>query len=283
VIRALLREINEDRFREYLLGFSHYFWASFRGAIRFPYILLHFLAILITIPLVLFEIDWTYFVFFRNNEFFQIILFLAVPLGSLIPLFLPPIIYLYGKIEQKSFYSQYAFGLTQTAVLGLFWSSLYKAFTGRMGPEFDKYDSSLSDYSKDWAFGILQRGVFDGWPSGHTTIAIAFCVVFYYYKPVTTNPSLIKQWEKSPFRSYRKYILIYAFFVPFGISTNIHWLSDVIAGILIGLTIGQSVLKTYPANYVSFNTSEVDYKHVYLILTLILITIIFSFFGFQDI
>lgn len=281
MIRTLLREINQDRFKEYLLGFSHAFWASFKGSIRYPYFLLHLLAILITIPLVVFQIDWTYFVFFRKYEIFQIILFLAVPMGSMIPLFLPPIIYLLGKIEQKS-YSEYAFSLTQAAVLGLFWSSLYKAFTGRMGPEFEKFDSSMSDYSQDWAFGILQRGVFDGWPSGHTTIAIAFCVVFYYYKPTTTNPSLFEEWEKSPFRQNRKYILIYVFFVPFGISTNIHWLSDVIAGILIGLSIGHSVLRTYPVNYSSFDTKDTDYEQVYLIFALIILTIIFSVFGFQD-
>ena len=38
----------------------------------------------------------------------------------------------------------------------------------------------------------------------------------------------------------RKYGLIYAFYIGFGVSTNIHWLSDFVAGIFLGYCVGKA-------------------------------------------
>jgi membrane-associated phospholipid phosphatase len=119
--------------------------------------------------------------------------------------------------------------LGQAVITSLLVTSTYKAITGRKPPE-DKYGTK-ADYSKDFNFGFMRRGIFEGWPSGHTTNAFAMATVL---------------WEMYPDNGYIKfYSGAYAFFIGLSISTNIHWFSDFVAGALIGYSIGKSIGQSF--------------------------------------
>ncbi|OLS22739.1 MAG: hypothetical protein HeimC2_28870 [Candidatus Heimdallarchaeota archaeon LC_2] len=271
----LIQEINKKRFLDYIHGFTFKIGSSFRRVVRWPQVSLHIIAIVISIPIIAYGGDWGYHLFFRNNIFFQIFLFPAVPLGGLIPFMLPPVIYLYGKKEKKPYLESLAFALTQAAVLGVFWSSIYKAITGRIGPEI--FENIENDYSKEFAFGILRNGVFHGWPSAHTAIAWAMAVVLYYYRSEdkTINQGSPKDTPK--LLHYKKYAFVYAFYIGFGVSTNIHWFSDAIAGALIGVSVGLSVTRTYSRYWKIDNQEQSNTRVIYLVFFIMFILIIFSF------
>jgi membrane-associated phospholipid phosphatase len=85
----------------------------------------------------------------------------------------------------------------------------------------------MQNYSTDFKFGFFERGIFDGWPSGHATAAFALAFL------------LIKLFPENKLIKYVS--LSYAVFIAFGVSISIHWLSDAIAGALIGITIGLAI------------------------------------------
>lgn len=281
MFRELIREINKQRFHHYLQGFTFNIEKSFKKTFKWPGPLLHLFAILISLPIVYYGIDWAYFKFFAKYKYLQIFMFPAVSLGGLIPLLFPPMIYLHAKREDKPYLEPLAFSLTQAAVVGVFWASIYKAFSGRTGPElFEDFDG---DYSQEFAFGFLRTGVFDGWPSAHTSIAWAMAVVFFLYRPEKNIENKIELEEIPRILNYRKYGFIYAFYVGFGVSTNIHWLSDAVAGVLIGISVGLAVSGTFSSQWKSEKIiGNASMTKIYVVLFLVFLLIVFSIFGFDD-
>jgi len=77
----------------------------------------------------------------------------------------------------------------------------------------------------------MNRGIFDGWPSGHTTNAFAMATTLIELYPHNTK---LKWWART-----------YAVLIGWGVSTNIHWLSDAVAGALIGYAIGKTVGRSF--------------------------------------
>lgn len=178
-------------------------------------ILINLLAASVTYLLVVSGLDWNYFIATRG-PLVQAILLPATPIGFILPLLLPIILY----VKQQ----HPAAKLTAVAGMsGWFVSSTYKAFTGRAHPDFFVSNNFLQN-SADFHFGFLRGGIFWGWPSSHTTVAFAMSVALVYLYP--NKPVL-------------KYLaLAYATYIGLGVSTNVHWLSDVVAGALIGTIIG---------------------------------------------
>ncbi len=280
MLRELIHEINKNRFISYLHGFTFNIEKSLLRVIKWPWVLLHFSAIAISIPIVVYGGDWVYHTFFRDYRFLQILLFPAVSIGGLIPFIVPPFIYLYGKKENIKYLEPIAFALTQAAVVAVIWSSIYKAITGRTGPEL--FENIDKNYSQEFAFGILRNGVFHGWPSSHTSIAWAMAVVFYLYRPdekiIIQNPSI----ELPKILQYRNFVFIYAFYIGFGVSTNIHWLSDAVAGTLIGITVGLSVTQTFSKDWVTDTMIKANPTKIYLVFFILFILILFSFIGIDN-
>ena len=149
--------------------------------------------------------------------------------GGLLPIFLPPTLYILGFLGKRPILKITAVALFQAAAIGSFVSSFYKAFTGRVQP--DLLNSAI-DISQNFQFGFLKHGIFWGWPSSHTTIAFAMAITLIYVFP------------KNKIVSYGA--LLYAFYIGIGISANIHWFSEFIAGALIGTAIGITVGKSLP-------------------------------------
>jgi membrane-associated phospholipid phosphatase len=173
--------------------------------------------------------DWWYFESTRSAWIFS----LSIPsalIGFFVPIILPVSLYLIG-IWRKSFtLKNIAAVLGQAAILGWLVSSSYKAFTGRIQPEFLTHLSNI-DASRNFNFGFFEHGIFWGWPSSHVTVAFAMAAALIALYPRRKEITL-------PVAMYASYMIL-------GVSVTIHWFSDAIAGAIIGTVIGLVVAKTY--------------------------------------
>lgn len=187
----------------------------------------HFLAWVVTYMLVISGFDWTYFLF-TQTPLIRIVFFPAIIIGGLLPILLPLILIVYGTTAKK--YTTLIIGaaIGQAAFLGWLVSSIYKTFTGRLQPHL----SNLTvDISQAFQFGFWKNGIFWGWPSSHTTVAFAMAFALIYLYPKN--------------KIIRYLASLYALYIGIGVSTNIHWFSDFVAGALIGTTIGIVVGKGF--------------------------------------
>ena len=203
------------------------FVANFVAAFSRSNLRFHGIAIGLTAILVWSGFDWWYYQA-HQIPVLQRMLFPAIVIGFFLPIIVPISLYLIGKIGRHQGSVWTAFAITQAAILGSLISSIYKAFTGRMQPDFRNMNI---DISHNFQFGFLQHGIFWGWPSSHTTIAfaMAFTLIFLYQR----NKGVLIG------------ALVYAFYIGFGVSLSIHWFSDFVAGALIGAAIGMTVGKSY--------------------------------------
>ena len=194
------------------------------------------LAFAITAFLVLSGADWQYFLAAQNAAL-QNLLFPAVILGGIIPMFSPFVVWAIGVMRKNVQIKNIAFTLGQAAMLGWFVSSLIKGFTGRLPPEFRHVIANTSDLAnatditREFHFGLFREGIFWGWPSSHTAVAFATAVALFTLFPKNQKVKYL--------------VLIYAFYVGIGVSVSIHWFSDFVAGALIGSVIGLTVGKSF--------------------------------------
>ena len=189
------------------------------------YLPYHVLAIALTVIIVYTGLDWTYFV---DTKTLYPYFFAAVIVGGLIPLLLPPLLILSGHIRKDVSLTEKSWVLWQAALVGWLVSSTYKAFTGRIQPNLGDY---ARDISNGFQFGFFRHGIFWGWPSSHTAVAFSMSVAF-----VTLYPKK---------RAFCVLAILYAFFVGLGVSMSIHWLSDAVAGVIIGSICGLAVGRGY--------------------------------------
>jgi membrane-associated phospholipid phosphatase len=203
------------------------FGGNIIGAFAGKRIYFHVAAIVATYVIVVSGFDWYWFTHTRGAEL-QRFLRVGIGLGSILPALVPFTLYIFGRTRGSEYLKTASLAVLEAAVIGSLISSTYKAFTGRIQP--DRFNP-LVDSSHQFQFGFLRHGVFWGWPSSHTTIAFAMAV------------TLMCLFPKHKVVVYGA--LLYAFYVGFGVSTNIHWFSEFVAGALIGTAIGFSVGKTF--------------------------------------
>jgi membrane-associated phospholipid phosphatase len=171
-------------------------------------------------------LDWAYFNFFQNSSW-QRFFFPAVIAGFFVPVIIPLSLIAIGAVRKNSQTLYAGFAIAQAAFLGWLLSSFYKAITGRLGPPERVTTVSSPDVSQIFHFGFWRGGIFWGWPSSHTTVAFAIGVTVFIL-----------------FREHKiaRYLaILYAVYIGFGVSTNIHWLSDVVAGAIFGSLVGIAV------------------------------------------
>lgn len=192
-------------------------------------ILWQLVAVIATYVLVASGFDWWWHLYARNSVF-DILVIPALTFGSLFPIVLPLGFLISGKILRNVKIFFVGVLLSQAAILGIFFSSLYKAFTGRIQPSM----TQAVDISHNFNFGFLKHGIFWGWPSSHTTIAfaMAFALIYAY-----------------PKNKFIKYLApIYALVVGLGVSVGIHWFSEFVAGAIFGTIIGIVIGKNFSKN-----------------------------------
>ena len=185
-------------------------------------LLWHLLAIGATLLLVSSGLDWLYF---KATRPFASYLFPAVILGWRVPVVFPIASYIVGSIRKDLRAICCAYSTAQAAVIGLFISSFYKAFTGRPGLRYSVH--TMIDTSREFHFGFLKGGVFFGWPSSHTTVAFAMSAAVWTLYPRS--------------KVVRCVALLYALYIGVGVSMTIHWFSDFVAGAILGAAIGITV------------------------------------------
>ena len=196
-------------------------------------ILWQFVAIGLTYFIVTIGFDLKYFLFFQNTLAYKL-LFPAAILGFFAPVLLPIIVILIGYFGKFRKTVNAGLAIGQATILGWCFSSLYKVFTGRPGPPEHlgtAVGTATGDISKIFRFGFDRGGIFSGWPSSHTTVSVGIATTL-----VTMFPE----------NKWIKYIsIIYAAYIALGVSVSIHWLSDVVAGIIFGIIIGTSIGKNF--------------------------------------
>jgi hypothetical protein len=183
-------------------------------------------AIILTAIIVLSGFDWYYFVLARNMSWRSLI-FPALVLGNLLPIAVPIVIILVGKVFRNIKTAITGWAIGQAALIGALIAGAYKAFTGRIHPPF----TTAVDTSHGFQFGFMRGGVFWGWPSSHTTVAFAMAV------------TLIMLYPKNKAVPYCS--LLYALYVGVSVSMRIHWFSEFAAGVIIGSVVGVVVGKSF--------------------------------------
>ncbi len=169
--------------------------------------------------------DWAWFAFFRPTVVYWLA-FVAGPVGALVPIFAPVILYAIGQQRKNERLANTSCALGQAAFIGWGISSLYKAFTGRLPPQLPTLPPN-QDVSHFFDFGFFQQGIFWGWPSSHTTVAFAMAVAFVLLYP--------------HFKKLKYWSFAYAAIIGLGASVSFHWFSDVAAGVILGSIIGTVV------------------------------------------
>ncbi len=193
-------------------------------------LLWHLLTIILTYIIVVSDFDWTYFSFFQHSLIYPFFFLGAALLGAYLPIFVPLGMLAIGFIRKSKDLINSAWALGQAGLLGLLVTSFYKVFTGRPSP-LNFFTPTTTDISKIFKFGILQGGVFTGWPSSHTAAAFAIATTAIILYPKNKKVLALA--------------VVYALYIGFGASISFHWLSDCIAGAIIGTVIGTVVGKAF--------------------------------------
>jgi membrane-associated phospholipid phosphatase len=207
-------------FNKLFYNFFRHIWLS----VRFCYGLNYLLAGALTYAIVKTGLDWTWFRFCSGHPVIFYAGFVPVALGMFLPFLVPLWLYVSGRIGKNIGRQITGLAVGQAAILGFGISTFIKLFTGRIPPLMS---DGIANNSNGFRFGFYRGGWFNGWPSSHTTVAFAMAITLQQLYPNN-------RWIKIG-------ALTYALFIAIGVSTNIHWLSDAVAGALIGYIIGKTV------------------------------------------
>ncbi len=218
------------------------------GSITYNYGLNYIIAAAATYGIVKSGFDWRWHKNAEEHKWISNTGFISVETQPIAAVAVPLGLYLFGHFKENRNIQITGLAIGQAAILGAVASSFLKAFTGRVPP--DK-KGIANDYSKDFRFGFLRGGVYEGWPSSHTATAFAMAEALIQLYPDNTA---IKYGS-----------LAFASLIGLGVSTNIHWFSDAVAGAFIGYAIGSAVgrgfrsamgLSSQKTNYSFYLTSN---------------------------
>jgi membrane-associated phospholipid phosphatase len=205
-------------------GMGRHVVGSFTSNYGFNY----FAGAAITYGLVESGVDWRWYRNSKDHPWITNTGRIAVVTGPIVSVAVPLGLYIYGRSERDMEMQITGLALGQAAIDAAVITSVLKAFTGRPGPQ---HNLRSNDYSNEFRFGFLRGGIYQGWPSSHTAAAFAMATTLIGLYP---DNSAIKICG-----------LTYATLIGVGVSTNIHWFSDVVAGGLIGYAIGTIVGNDY--------------------------------------
>jgi membrane-associated phospholipid phosphatase len=189
---------------------------------------------LLTYVLIETGIDWSCAVFYNNNELYVYLASPFVLLGMFVPIIIIGYyLYQWRLMKQERFQVQFKRSLYSFIFSYIFMTAL-KVFTNRVDMEPFEPIGTV-DTSDEFRFGFMNSNSWwesfsEGWPSGHTMIAVGMAI--------TIHPLI-----KSKF--WRSTNIIYPILVAWSVSTAFHWLSDVIAGGVIGIIVGLYFARKY--------------------------------------
>jgi membrane-associated phospholipid phosphatase len=150
--------------------------------------------------------------------------------GTIAPVAVPVGLYFFPKNKEWK-----ATGAVSMQAVGIafLYNNILKAATGRKPPDSEHPD--LEKLSHEFQYGFLRGGVFFGWPSGHTMVNTAMAASIYSYH---RN----EDWALAGALAYSSYIGVS---MTLGVNGHAHWMSDAVAGFLMGAGIGWTVGDSY--------------------------------------
>jgi len=165
----------------------------------------------------------------HNGLAFNLVFGPGMLMGTICPFLIPG--YMYFFSDNKSLNNTGAVAVQATAVAFLY-NNILKAISGRAHPDAENNSGELS---RDFKWGFFRRGVFYGWPSGHsmTNASLAMSIASYN----RDNP-----WIVAGCGLYAGFI---ATSMVLGGKGEAHWLSDAVAGTLMGASIGWYIGNTF--------------------------------------
>jgi membrane-associated phospholipid phosphatase len=165
--------------------------------------------------------------------------------GYMAPFIFPIPAYIAGKLLKSERTQGLGFALFQSTIITFSTISFLKAFTGRPPPDVES-DRSIQRQARDYNFGLLRRGIFDGWPSGHmATISSVMGTFMSYYAE--------ENWLQYFGWGTMGYALISVSALNQG---QFHWFSDGVAGGLMGYSIGSTVGRNMRARVKGLSIEE---------------------------
>jgi membrane-associated phospholipid phosphatase len=191
-----------------------------------------------TTALIASGIDWNYNRFMFQHPLFGVAAgWPALTVGYFVPVALPLALYGAGYRAGNGRAQIAAFALAQTALVTFGIQSGLKALSGRADPGivnlFNHQKNTGADFSG--RFNWFNGEIIKGWPSGHAAQAFAAASALSQLYPELV---LLKAAAYS-----------YALFIAFGVSTNVHWLSESISGAVIGWAVGRAVGMSFARLY----------------------------------
>jgi membrane-associated phospholipid phosphatase len=194
-------------------------------------------------------IDWKWRNIAYNNTWVSNCGRPGLYIGYMVPGLTPVIAYAAGRFIHDEKLQITGLALAQSLLLTLAVQTPLKMITGRASPGIvNELDHARNQQAGDFSgrFNWFNNDFIGGWPSGHTANAFAAAAtISELYKD--------KVWLKIGVYSY-------AALIGFGVTLNVHWASEALAGTLIGYAVGKSVGKSFnsllkhnePDNQVSF-------------------------------
>jgi membrane-associated phospholipid phosphatase len=180
------------------------------------------------------EIDWHWRNIAYNNTWLSNLARPGIYIGYIVPTLTPILTYTIGRFTMDEKLQITGMALVQTLMITLAIQTPLKMITGRAMPgiitKFDHTrDSRTDNFSNE--FNWFNNNFIAGWPSGHTANAFAAAAtVSEIY-----NDNL---WLKIG-------VFSYASLIGFGVTLDVHWASEALAGALIGYAVGKTVGKNF--------------------------------------
>lgn len=217
--------------------------ATLEGTYAFPNTLFHVGAVAATVPLVLWVDEPVQRAFQAHDPLTRELGYFALVAGVALPIGVPAALYFGGLLAEDDELATAGAAVTQAAVIQLVIVHALKWLTDRAGP-FPDGDPSRdrgnfardSKSAKDFDFNPFDLRWGIRWPSGHTAASFAVAASLASFYP--DEPWLIA--------------VGYPLAAVIGIGMvegDYHWLSDVVAGALIGHVIGWTVGDEFRATY----------------------------------
>jgi len=169
-------------------------------------------------------VDWDWYRYTYTHRAIYNAGYSAYYVGWTVPFAAPVGLYLYGLAKDNPDLQAVSMALAQSAFIGWSISAALKIITGRVQPI---YLSDPDNLNGDFRFGFLRGGINNGWPSTHSTVAFAMATTLFELYPDN--------------QFVRIGAMVYASYIAIGVSCNVHWASDCVAGALIGYAIGRTI------------------------------------------
>jgi membrane-associated phospholipid phosphatase len=175
-------------------------------------------------------LDWKWRNVAYNNAWLPDLGIPGLYIGYIVPGLTPIVVYAAGRIIKDKKLQIAGLALAQSLTITLAIQSSLKMITGRSLPGIvDELDHTRISRPDDFSgeFNWFNLNFIAGWPSGHTANAFAAAAV------------LAELYRESPLVTIAVYS--YAALIGFGLTLNVHWASESLAGALIGYAVGKTV------------------------------------------